>query len=535
MNTSTASSSESSGSTSADASTVSTGSSASPRIALLGFSIECNHFAPPAGRSQFRCLLADDAVVDDARSPTPVALGEMPGFVADMDAAGPWQPRPIYLAMAEPNGPVEHPFFEALCTTWRDGLRALRGHIDGVYCVMHGAGITTGDLDPEGTIQRMIRDELGADVPLVCSYDLHANVSDEMVACCDAFVGYRTNPHLDMRERGAESAQLLRRLLAGERTYLSSRRLPIIGPSVTLLSARGPYAEVIDLGQARQAEIGPAIWNVSVMGGFSQGDVPYQGMNVVITGDDRAAVDALADELAEAAWARRARFVALLTPLDAAVQRAKDSPVPLVFADVADNPGGGSSGKTMWLLRAFLDAFRDAAPGTVIVGIINDSLLAADAHAAGAGATLTARFNRPVDGEEPHAFCEPLTVDAQVVALSNGEVTGRRGIFKGTSIRLGATAALRIGGVTVVVISNRTQCADPVFLEHLGLDIGAARAVVLKSRGHFRGGFDEFFQHEQVVEVDAPGLTSPILTRFDWRHLPRPVLPIDQVADWSLR
>jgi len=53
----------------------------------------------------------------------------MPGFVADMDAAGPWQPRPIYLAMAEPNGPVEHAFFEALCTTWRDGLRALRGHI----------------------------------------------------------------------------------------------------------------------------------------------------------------------------------------------------------------------------------------------------------------------------------------------------------------------------------------------------------------------------------------------------------------------
>jgi len=42
-----------------------------------------------------------------------------------------------------------------------------------------------------------------ADVPLVCSYDLHANVSDQMVACCDAFVGYRTNPHLDMRERGA--------------------------------------------------------------------------------------------------------------------------------------------------------------------------------------------------------------------------------------------------------------------------------------------------------------------------------------------
>jgi microcystin degradation protein MlrC len=84
----------------------------------------------------------------------------------------------------------------------------------------------------------------------------------------------------------------------------------------------------------------------------------------------------------------------------------------------------------------------------------------------------------------------------------------------------------------VVVAEGRAQCADPVFFEHLGLDIGAARAVVVKSRGHFRGGFDEFFGHDQIVEVDCPGLTSPILTRFDWRHLPRPALPIDAEARW---
>lgn len=503
---------------------------AGPRVALLGFSIECNHFAPVAGRSQFRCLLSGDDIVTDARSDSPLALGEMPGFVSDMDRAGAWQPRPIFLAMAEPNGVVEYAFFQELCEIWRSGLRALRGQVDGVYCVMHGAGITTVDLDPEGTIQRMVREELGADIPLVCSYDLHANVSDDMVRCCDAFVGYRTNPHLDMRERGAESAQLLRRLLAGEKTVLASRRLPIIGPSVTLLTAQGPYAEVIDLGQRRQAAIGPAIWNVSVMSGFSQGDVPYQGMHVVVTGDDKHKVDALADELAEAAWARRDRFVATLTSLDESVRLARESPVPLVFADVADNPGGGGSGKTMWILRAFLDAKLD----NVIVGIINDPALAADAHAAGVGATITAHFNRPVEGEAPHAFVEPLVAEATVLALSDGAVTGRRGIFKNTRIRLGKTAALQIAGITVVIISNRTQCADPMFLEHLGLDIGKAQAVVLKSRGHFRGGFDEFFKHEQVIEVDVPGLTSPILTRFDWRHLPRPVVPIDADVTWSL-
>jgi len=501
-----------------------------PRIALLGFSIESNHFAPAVGREAFRCYLEGEAILDDARDASPVALGEMPGFVADMDAAGPWQAMPILLAMAEPNGPVEYPFFDSMMTTWREGLSALRGQVDGVYCVMHGAGVTTVELDPEGAMQKMFREVLGDTVPVVCSYDLHAHVSDDMVAYCDAFVGYRTNPHMDMRERGAESAQLLRRLLRGEKTVRASRRLPIVGPSVSLLTAQGPYAEVIDLGQARQRALGDVIWNVSVMAGFAQGDVPYQGMHVVVTGGDQAVVTSLANELAEAAWERRARFVAHLTPLAIAVKMAQESPLPLVFADVADNPGGGGSGKTMWILRAFIEAKVKNA----IVGIINDPQLAEDAHTVGVGGALVAHFNRPNAGVPTPAFCEPLDVDAKVIALSDGAVTGRRGIFAGTRIRLGKTAALQIDGITVVVISNRTQCADPAFLEHLGLDIGAAQAVVLKSRGHFRGGFDEFFKHEQVIEVDAPGLTTPVLKRFDWRYLPRPMLPIDDHADWSV-
>jgi microcystin degradation protein MlrC len=204
--------------------------------------------------------------------------------------------------------------------------------------------------------------------------------------------------------------------------------------------------------------------------------------------------------------------------------------VPLAFADVADNPGGGGRGNTMFILEAFVEAgVRDC-----LLGLVHDPLLAAEAHEHGLGARFAARFNRPqgtLTADDP--FSRPYGAEAEVVALSDGRVTGRRGIFAGTAMQLGPTAALRIGGVTVVVISNRTQCADPVFFEHLGLDIGRARAVVVKSRGHFRGGFDEFFPHERIIEVDCPGLTSPILSRFNWTKLPRPVLPLDAETNWT--
>ena len=155
--------------------------------------------------------------------------------------------------------------------------------------------------------------------------------------------------------------------------------------------------------------------------------------------------------------------------------------------------------------------------------------LAAEAHEHGEGARFTARFNR--DGGDE--FSKPFEAPATVRRLLAGAVRGRRGIYADNTLELGPSAALDIDGITVVVVTQRYQCADPVFFEAFGLDIGAARVVVVKSRGHFRGGFDEFFRHQDIVEVDAPGLTSPILSRFNWRHMPRPVIPIDDTASWT--
>ena len=503
-----------------------------PRIALLGFSIECNRFAPVATEADFaaRTLIRGEAMVTDARSTAPHMLGELPGFIADMDAAGAWQPVPILLAMAEPNGPVEQAFFDRMMAEWEKGLAAA-GHLDGVYCVLHGAGLTTADHDPEGTLLALVRRVVGRDTPVVASYDLHANVSAADVELVNAYIGYRTNPHLDMRERGAESAQVLRRLLSGTKTYIARIRLPIVPPTVSMLTGKDaherPYGEMIDLGQQRMHEPPYAgrVLNVSVMGGFAYADTPFNGLTVVVTATEAEAAQSLAREIAAAGWARRERFRATLTSLDDAIALAKCTTRPLVFADVADNPGGGGRGNTMWILEAFHRAgVRDA-----LVGVIHDPALASEAHRVGEGASFQARFNR--DGGDE--FSRPFSASAVVRRLHDGRMRGRRGIYANNTLALGACAALQLDGITVVVISNRLQCADPVFFEAFGLDIAAARVVVVKSRGHFRGGFDEFFRHDQVIEVDAPGLTSPVLSRFPWKHMPRPVLPIDDVAEWS--
>jgi microcystin degradation protein MlrC len=506
-------------------------SGAAPRVAILGFSIECNRFAPVATKADFvaATYLEGAAILTEARAPFPRMLPETPGFVAAMDASGPWHPVGIALAMAGPNGPVEHVFFAQLLDKIERRLKAALP-IDAVYICAHGAGLTTAEDDPDGALFARVREIVGRAVPIAATLDLHANVSDRMVESIDAFIAYRTNPHLDMRERGAEAADAIREMVAGTRPERALVRLPIVPPTVTLLTAAGPYAEMIELGQRRLRAVTPEIMNVSVIGGFAFADVAQSGLCVVVTArhDQRAAM-ALAGEIAVCGWANRERFRVALTPLDKAVEKALaaagDPSLPaLAFADVADNPGGGARGNTVFLLRAFYKAGVNGA----LLGIFFDPDLAAEAHRLGLGAHFEARFNR----SETTRFSEPWQAPAQVIALTDGDCVGRRGIYAGMRLALGPCAALRIGGITVVVVSQRVQCADPVFFEMMGLDIRPARAVVVKSRGHFRGGFDEFFGPEQIVEVDLPGLTSPVLSRFEWARLPRPVIPLDENVEW---
>ena len=72
-----------------------------------------------------------------------------------------------------------------------------------------------------------------------------------MVENASVLVAYRTNPHVDMAARGAESAGLLREMLAGVKAAAGFVKLPMIPPSVTQNTKSGPYGDIIAYGQSR--------------------------------------------------------------------------------------------------------------------------------------------------------------------------------------------------------------------------------------------------------------------------------------------
>jgi microcystin degradation protein MlrC len=502
-----------------------------PRIALLGFMLETNAFAPVADEAEFRQKhwLEGDDIVADARSPTPRDPGGLSGFCRAMDESGPWQPVPLAMTTAGASGPVEQGFFDRFVALIEKGLRAALP-VDGVYIQAHGACRGTVDLDPEGTLFAAVRAIVGPKVPVVATLDLHANVSRKMVEETDLLIAYLTNPHTDHADRGHEAGQAMRELLAGVKTAKAFVRVPILPPQVALLSDRGPYGEAIAKGQTR---VGGPILNVSVLGNFSFGDYPKNGMSVIVTArGDQDAANALARELAGDLWNERHRFTPRLLSIEEATSRmleASENPAKpaLLFADCADNPGGGGRGNTTAILKSFLDAGVTGAA----FAVHTDPPLVAEAHRRGVGARFSALLNR----DETDPGSERLEAQAEVMQVSDGEIVGRRGSIGGRRFSLGPSAWLRLEGrIDVVFISIRHQCFDTEMLEHLGIEVRALRGLVVKSRGHFRAGFDDIFADEHIREVDGPGLATPVLSRVKWTGVPRPIWPLDPHMTWRV-
>src|SRR3979490_346658 len=121
---------------------------------------------------------------------------------------------PALAAYGVPSGSLTPEAFERLVAELLEAVQAA-GPLDGLLIALHGATVADTFPDADGEILRRVRALLGPRTPIVCTLDLHANISAAMAAHSTALIAYRSNPHLDQRERGLEAAGLMARVLRG--------------------------------------------------------------------------------------------------------------------------------------------------------------------------------------------------------------------------------------------------------------------------------------------------------------------------------
>ncbi len=101
-----------------------------------------------------------------------------------------------------------------------------------VFLSKHSAAVSEKYPDADGEVYRRVREIAGPDVPIGMNVDLHAYVSQMMIDNTTVTTFYRTNPHLNARERALHCPELVTRTIKGDECrFTRSKRRPDIPKS----------------------------------------------------------------------------------------------------------------------------------------------------------------------------------------------------------------------------------------------------------------------------------------------------------------
>jgi microcystin degradation protein MlrC len=390
---------------------------------------------------------------------------------------------------------------------------------DGLLLALHGAMVAESHPDADGEVLARLRRALGPEFPVVVTFDLHGNLSQRQLDACQAAVAYRTCPHVDQRECGRRAAALLIKMLRNSvRPCQALAKPPLIVNIMLHDTSQEPLKSLMEA--ARAVEQHPGVLACSLLPGFAYADVPQMGPSVVVvTDNDPELVRREADCLAGRVWDMRARLSARLPdPVTAVSQALRANRKPVVLVDTGDNVGGGSAADGTVLLAEML---RQGATEGVVCLYAPDEVR--QCAAAGIGQKVELRVGGKVD----RLHGEPVPVTGRVRVLHDGTYTepqvrhgGRR------TNHMGLTALVELEGNNLLVLTSQRH---PPFslgqLTCLGIRPDAQRLLVVKAAIAYKAAYAPVAG--TIIEVDTPGVTAVNPERFAYRHIRRPMYPLD--------
>ena len=467
------------------------------RIAVGGIHIECSTYNPVLNRTEdFRVVRGE-------------ALAAAPYFAFLKDYAATFLPTIHARTIA--GGPVARDTYEEFKSEFLTRLKDALP-LDGLYLAMHGAMNVEGMHDAEGDWIASAREVVGDECIISTSYDLHGNLSQRIIDAIDIYSTYRTAPHIDVEDTMRRSVSMLVKALeTGETPHVVWAPVPVLLPgertSTVDEPAKSLYARLPSIDDK------PGIWDASLNVGYVWADEPRATAAAIMTGTDRATLEAEATALAQAYWDARDDFVfgPETGSIDECVAKAVASKTgPVVLGELGDNPTGGGVGDRAELFAALVQA---GATGAIFAAIADRAATNA-AYEAGVCANLELTVGASLDTEGSLPFTGPF----DVVFLAETEDLVER------------QAVLRIGEIDLVVTARRRPFHNISDFTTLGLDPMSASIIAVKS-GYLSPELAPIANPNLMVL--STGVVDQFIERLTRNHKLNPAYPWDKDFDFQ--
>ncbi|MCI0627081.1 MAG: M81 family metallopeptidase [Acidobacteria bacterium] len=447
---------------------------------------------------------------------------EIGGFCNFAEQSGEYELVPVLWAVGWTGGALTSETFDFLKHGLVNGISST-DRLDGVLLALHGSMVAEGIPDTEGDILDSIRRIIGTSVPLVTTFDHHANMTQRIVDSVDGLVAYNQCPHGDVYETGLAGARMMARILRGEiLPTIAFQKIPMITPADKFETEKFPLKRWFDM--ARTMEERSEVVAVAQFPVQPWLDVPEYGWSaVVVTDNEKPLADKLAADIAQAAWDQRREFVVNNPAPDEAVRMAIEEEGPIVIADGADATNGGAPGDSTILLKEML---KQRVDKTTFLTMVDPAAVQA-ALAVGVGNALTVDLGGKLDP----ANSSPVRLTGRVTACSDGKFKIVGGSHHAISVDMGRTVVLQAGKIHIVVSEKLNPGHDPLVYRHIGLEPKDAHIIVVKCVVGHMNAYSAIMK--KTIWTDCPGATPSNLARLKHRYVQRPLYPLDPEMVWT--
>jgi microcystin degradation protein MlrC len=409
---------------------------------------------------------------------------------------------PLFPKTGTGSGWITREAYETFVGRMLDQLAAT-GPYDGVYLSLHGAMGVRGVPRPEADLARRVRAVVGSKAFIVGTFDPHGNEDEEFLRQADMAFTVKYFPHYDSHLQGERAARMLVRAIRGDyKPATVTQRVPIISPTVLQWTGASPWMDLVQRAltwEAREPDV-----YVNFFFGFPFADVPDVGMTFqVMTNGDPGLARRVADDMAAAAWRQRKALIGstkvhtIPEGVTLAKQAMARGATPVVLADHSDR-----SGSATWILKEVIEQdLSDVLIATIADATAIDALKAE-------GVKVGDPFDMKVGGLVDESAGAPVRVQGTVLNV----VEGRGQLW----------VVVKFGRGNVLVLSRYlVQVMEPGSLGAFGLDVSAFKAFAIKSRVHFRRGFDDsgFAKTILLVEPVEPFLGTVRLEGLPYQNV----------------
>jgi len=472
------------------------------RILVAGISHESNTFNPhPTAASDFTVRRGAEVLerAEWAQAMDPKEVEFVPTLIAN----------------ARPSGVVARATYEG----FRDAILAEvrdAGKLDGIYLVLHGALHVEGYDDAQVDFLRRLR-KLTGDVLIAASFDLHGNISPELVNELNILTAYRTAPHVDGPETRLRAVTLLLEAIQrGLRPATAHINVPILIPGEKGITSVEPLKSLYErLPKIVEIE---GLMDASIFVGMPWTDVPRAGMSVQVVAQDASYTERAQREvvaLASELWRRRSelQFDVPTDDIDGAIQTAREAPEPTVFiTDSGDNTTAGAAGDgTLVLERLLAQRVEDA----VVAGIVDPEAVETCVRA-GVGAPVDLIIGGKIDA----VFSRPLTIHGDVRFIAPEPTAGSRR----------RPVVLQVDGIQLVLLKESRSFTSPRDFEEVEIDPLAHEIVVVKLGYLFQALRDIA---PRTIMALTPGFASQTVENLEYKSVRRPIFPLDPDMEWN--